>query len=384
MPFAENMVLDTKDLDILPDVSRVPLRAHWRYQDAKSNKDYVTELKQIDIDADLWIATCAFGTHGLTLQTDTKMKAGPGTYEEAKKEYDSMVEECLAKGYRPEGEGLAYVVAGSLGHTHAGFHLQLLNSVEGKDVEVILEDALWVVQEKYNGKRMAIRKQGDVVEGINRLGLLCGFPLAIEEYLRPIQHDFILDGEAVGEHLFAFDILELDGEDLRNLTYVVRLERLRQVVPDMIGSVSVVETAFASEDKEALLDRVRAMQGEGVVFKRLDAPYVAGRLSGGGGTQFKFKFYSTCFAIVLKHNEQRSIGLELLGPNANGRMVPIFVGNCNIPPDQDMPSVGSIVEIRYLFANDEGCLEQPVYIGERNDIPVEECITGQLKYKVVE
>jgi bifunctional non-homologous end joining protein LigD len=40
------------------------------------------------------------------------------------------------------------------------------------------------------------------------------------------------------------------------------------------------------------------------------------------------------------------------------------------------------VECRYLYAfRKSGCIFQPVYRGERDDVPAEECTTSQLKYK---
>lgn len=41
----------------------------------------------------------------------------------------------------------------------------------------------------------------------------------------------------------------------------------------------------------------------------------------------------------------------------------------------------SDVEIRYLYAYKGGSLYQPAFLGERDDIPAEECVLSQLKYK---
>jgi len=56
-----------------------------------------------------------------------------------------------------------------------------------------------------------------------------------------------------------------------------------------------------------------------------------------------------------------------------------------IPPNHDIPSPGSVVECRYLYAfKESGSIYQPVYLGEREDIRHAECITAQLKYKRAE
>jgi bifunctional non-homologous end joining protein LigD len=44
--------------------------------------------------------------------------------------------------------------------------------------------------------------------------------------------------------------------------------------------------------------------------------------------------------------------------------------------------VGNVSEIRYLYAHKQsGSIYQPVYLGERSDIPADDCTVDQLKYK---
>ena len=60
----------------------------------------------------------------------------------------------------------------------------------------------------------------------------------------------------------------------------------------------------------------------------------------------------------------------------------VAAGNVTIPPNQEIPEAGQVVECRYLYAfKESGCIYQPVYLGVRDDIAVEECTTLQLKYK---
>ena len=40
------------------------------------------------------------------------------------------------------------------------------------------------------------------------------------------------------------------------------------------------------------------------------------------------------------------------------------------------------MECRYLYAfRESGCIYQPVYLGERDDIAPAECVVAQLKFK---
>jgi bifunctional non-homologous end joining protein LigD len=49
----------------------------------------------------------------------------------------------------------------------------------------------------------------------------------------------------------------------------------------------------------------------------------------------------------------------------------VSVGNVTIPVNFDIPRVGSVVEVRYLYAYPGGSLYQPVYLGARTDVDVD-------------
>jgi len=86
---------------------------------------------------------------------------------------------------------------------------------------------------------------------------------------------------------------------------------------------------------------------------------------------------NTCSAVVAQINDQRSIELRLL--NGKGWMP---VGTVTIPDNEPVPTVGSVVEIRYLCAfRENNALCQPVFLGERCDIEQHECVLSQLKYQ---
>ena len=58
-----------------------------------------------------------------------------------------------------------------------------------------------------------------------------------------------------------------------------------------------------------------------------------------------------------------------------------FVGNVTILPNFEIPKKGNVIEVRYLYAHEGGALVQPVYLGIRNDVDINECKLSQLKYK---
>ena len=173
-------------------------------------------------------------------------------------------------------------------------------------------------------------------------------------------------------------LLGKDGERLQGLFVSVDPERdTPEVLKAYMGNFDPGFLALhTTPDKLALLDRVRAGAGEGVVFKRADAPYAAGRPNS-GGDWLKHKLYKTLSAIVARQNDQRSIALELLAPDSSR----INVGNVTIPANQPVPATGAVVEIRYLYAYDGGALYQPVYLGTRSDIEPAECLASQREFK---
>jgi bifunctional non-homologous end joining protein LigD len=123
---------------------------------------------------------------------------------------------------------------------------------------------------------------------------------------------------------------------------------------------------------------LREEQREGIVFKRLDAPYTPGKPNS-GGPQLKFKFVATLSAIVAKVNDRRSVEISLF----KGRSL-VSCGNVTIPANHDIPEVGAVVEVRYLYAyRDSLALHQPVYLGPRDDIDPGECLASQLKFKAL-
>lgn len=357
------------------------------YKDGSSDKVYSAHLEEgydptkAGGGSGLWLVNFAYGRRGATLTTGTKTQA-PVPYAAAKKAYDAMVKAKTAKGYTVGESGVPYQHSDKE-QRDSGLHPQLLNMIEEAEVERLIVDDNYGMQEKKDGVRMMTRKVDSTVEGINKLGLTRALPQPVEDGLRRYRSDFEADGECVGEILHLFDILNLDGFDHRPLSYKDRYLALMNLVagnPPAGGKIQLVPTAWNETEKRAMLEALRKANAEGVVFKRLDAPYVAGRPAS-GGSQLKFKFVATASCIVAKVNAKRSISLNLYDHFQGSEL--IGVGNCTIPPNYDLPKAGDVVEIRYLycFPIPGGSLYQPVYQGTRDDIPQEDCTIQQLKFK---
>jgi ATP-dependent DNA ligase len=351
-------------------VSETTPRVSLYYREGSSDKVYQAAIEPA---GNQFVVTFAYGRRGATLTTGTKTSA-PVDYATAQKIYTKLVGAKKAKGYTEGEDGTPYQ------HTDkqpSGILPQLLNPIEEADVEPLLRDDYYCAQEKLDGRHLLIRKQDDQLEGINKKGLLVGLPVTVAHDLRKLPASFIPDGESIGDDYHAFDLLELNGENLRPLPYRARLTSLMNLLASaQHRHIHYVETTFTTRQKTEQWQRLRRENREGIVFKRLDAPYTPGKPNS-GGAQLKFKFVATASAVVVKSNAKRSVELGLF----NGRSL-VSCGNVSIPANHEIPAVGAVVDARSLYAaKDSGALYQPVYLGPRDDVDPGECLVSQLKYK---
>jgi bifunctional non-homologous end joining protein LigD len=340
------------------------------YKQGSSDKIYQTGIQQVDGG---YTVNFAYGRRGSTMNTGTKTQS-PVSYAEAKAIYDKLIKEKTSKGYTPGEDGTPYQ------HTDknsTGIQCQLLNPIDGDQIEKLIADPAYWMQPKYDGRRLLMRKQEDKITGINRLGLEIGLPDTLIRDANNCDVEFIIDGECVGEILYAFDVLLVGDDEIGGCRYTERYLRLMNLLASFQHrSIQLAQTVFDEKQKRELFDKLKAANAEGVVFKHIDAPYIAGRPAS-GGPQLKYKFCETASFIVGNCNAKRSVSLMLIA----GKKL-VDAGNVTIPPNRKIPGNGTIVECRYLYAfKESGSIYQPVYLGPRDDIEARECTTAQLKYK---
>ena len=342
------------------------------YREGSSDKVYQVQIEAKDSG---YVVNFAYGRRGSTMNTGTKTQS-PVSHEQARSIFDKLVKEKQAKGYTPGENGTPYQ------HTdketeRTGIIPQLLNPIEEQDLRTYINHPEYWAQEKYDGKRILIQKQGAAIHGINRRGLLCGIPSPLVAAVQVFQADFIMDGECVGDVFYAFDLLFHNGEDIRPQDYRDRFTALMNVYASANQkAIKLADTAFEPDQKIEMLAKLRKQKKEGIVFKYINAPYTPGRPNS-GGPQLKNKFYATLSAVVAQINGKRSVELQLFSDRGW-----VNAGNVTVPPNHSIPTPGSIVEVRYLYAfRESGCLFQPTFLGCRSDLIVTDCLVNQLKYK---
>lgn len=350
------------------------------YRDGGSDKVYHVQLEPATTDGTGWIVNFQYGRRGQTLHTGTKTSQ-PIAFDKAKKTYDKLIKEKMAKGYTPGEDGTPFAGTDKAGEV-SGLVPQLLNIVDDKTCESLINNVNYLMQEKKDGTRLMVRKKDGVITGSNRKGLVIPISTKIEERLLKIPGDFELDGEAVGDVYWVFDILSCGDQDFRDDSVMNRWSAVCELTQkiDIDGSaVQVVPSMFTSRLKAKYYSTLLEDKAEGVVFKHLLAKYVPGRPAS-GGNQLKFKFKASVTCEVVQHNgTKRSV---LLGLNDAGLGTDQYreVGNVTIPSNYEIPAVGTFVEVEYLYAFPGGSLFQPVYKGPRPDKDVADMYSS-LKFK---
>ena len=162
--------------------------ASLQYREGNSDKEYHAAIEP---RGEGYIVTFAYGRRGNTLTTGIKSDL-PMPLETAIKLFDQLVASKLAKGYHyssaSAGGTKPYHQSGDEGRD-SGIRCQLLKPIEKDVLSRLLMGRTHCLQEKYDGRRLMVRKQGDTVTGINRRGLVVAIPDAIREAVEHIPYD---------------------------------------------------------------------------------------------------------------------------------------------------------------------------------------------------
>jgi len=197
--------------------------------------------------------------------------------------------------------------------------------------------------------------------------------------------------------LYVFDVLAFGGYDVRPLPLERRKALLEQIVP-RVGPIKYL--SHFEKDGEALYEQVVKLGLEGVVAKKADSPYRAGR----SPNWLKIRADRTDDFVVVGFTRPKGsrsgFGALDLGAYENGKLVyagrvgsgftaaqlkevsavlergvrpaPAFSGPVPQDPGHTWVEPALVVEVRYKEWTDEGLLRQPVFVRFRDDKPVTE------------
>lgn len=145
----------------------------------------------------------------------------------------------------------------------------------------------WIHEIKHDGYRLIVQRDGDGVKLFTRNGhdWTDRYPLIVEAALRNRTKSFYGISDFNGLHsrrhndevqLYAFDILAVDGDDLRRLPLHLRKNNLSRLLARRPEGIFMSEFE-RGEIGPALFRKACEFGLEGLVSKRRDSPYRAGR-----------------------------------------------------------------------------------------------------------
>ncbi|MEO9228507.1 MAG: DNA ligase D [Devosia sp.] len=283
-------------------------------------------------------------------------------------------------------------------------------------VDAVPTGARWLHEMKYDGYRLLVAVGGGSARAYTRSGLDWSdkFAGVVAEAAGLAVGSALLDGEAVvmdadGRSSFqglqgalkgapasidfiAFDLLELDGEDLTGLPLTERKAMLRKIVPE--GGDRIRYSEHIEGNGERLLHSFCDAGLEGVVSKKADGRYVGSR-SGGWLKTKCIKRQEFVVAGWTPSDKSRLFRSLILGVHEDGVLryagkVGTGFSNDEIirlmetmaPLEQDKPTVKApraevrgahwlkprlVAEIAYTEMTNEGTLRHPSYLGLRAD-----------------
>jgi bifunctional non-homologous end joining protein LigD len=153
----------------------------------------------------------------------------------------------------------------------------------------------WIHEIKYDGYRVQFHIDGDTRKAFTRNGhdWIKRFSVIAGAFALPYQA--IIDGEVVLVHegrtnfselqaelaggrqdrlqYYAFDLLWLDGQDLRKTSQLARKELLKELFESRGVEPPALYSEHAEGDGQDLFEAAARLNFEGIISKRVDAPY---------------------------------------------------------------------------------------------------------------
>lgn len=299
----------------------------------------------------------------------------------------------------------------------------------------------WLFEIKYDGYRLVVAREKGGTVLYSRAGndLTATFP-EIANVIRALSFEhLIMDGEAVVHDqrgmpsfsrlqkrgrltrradiqraaielpatFYVFDLLALSDYDLRHLPLTKRKSILKELLPS-VGPVRYSD--HIEEHGQAMYEHVREMGLEGIVAKKADSRYLAGRSS----QWIKISVQQTDDFAVVGYTDPRGsqpgFGALLLGQYVDDELV--YSGKVgtgfsrkdlneiatrlkeaaqatpprSAPTDDDMHWVEPdlVCEVKFKETTPDGVLRAPVFLRLRDDKQIEECVRRKSEWVLPE
>ncbi|MFA4868431.1 MAG: DNA ligase D [Pedobacter sp.] len=291
----------------------------------------------------------------------------------------------------------------------------------------VFDDPNWIYEHKLDGYRaLAFSTDKGEVKLISRNGIDFSnkYP-SIIKVLKKLEMDAVIDGELIVENnqgkssfqllqhydhtkdgvplkFWVFDLLSLNGHDLREMELIKRKELLNTVISKLANPL-VLYSKHVTERGKLLFEQVRKEGGEGIIAKNGESHYFSGKRS---ESWLKFKLEQSQEAIIIGYSRPEG-GRQYFGSLALGiydESTLVYIGNCGTgfnekslksiyhqlqsliikqkPVDQQVHKERSftwvkpelVCEVTYAEWTADRHLRHPVFKGLRADIKKENVI----------
>jgi bifunctional non-homologous end joining protein LigD len=284
------------------------------------------------------------------------------------------------------------------------------------------DDAGWVFEDKFDGFRMIAEIKNGKVALYSRNGkIISQSYVEVARALEGVKADAVIDGElvAIGKDgvshfqllqnalrheakllYCAFDLMFVDGEDLRKQPLLVRKERLKAILPrdKLIAFSRHRKTSgtkfFAEAERKGL---------EGIMAKRADSPYASGGrtadwlkiktakrqevvIAGFTAPRRTRPFFGALVLAVRENDAWRYIGHVGTGfshqtlETLHAKLSKLKAARSPFPAKVKHEGVTTwvrpslVAEVKFAEWTSKGELRQPVYLGLRADKPAKDVV----------
>ncbi|MBB4263585.1 bifunctional non-homologous end joining protein LigD [Bradyrhizobium sp. CIR3A] len=277
------------------------------------------------------------------------------------------------------------------------------------------DDPNWVFEDKFDGFRMVAEIRGGRVSLYSRNGKIISHSyVEVAKALEGVKADAVIDGElvAIGKDgvshfqllqnalrheakllYCVFDLMFVDGEDLRALPLIERKQRLKAILPrhKLIAFSSHRKGKGTKFFAEAELRHL-----EGIMAKRADSPYASGRrtadwlkvktaqrqevvIAGFTAPRRTRPFFGALTLAVRENGGWRYVGHVGTGfshqalEELHGKLVRLKTAKSPFPAKVKDEQVTTwvrptlVAEVKFAEWTSKGELRQPVYLGLRTD-----------------
>jgi len=256
---------------------------------------------------------------------------------------------------------------------------QLALNYETTDLGPFITDDSWVMEQKLDGHRLFLQSNSDGSPAAltrNGTAYTRKLPREITDFRFPAG-DYILDGEFVDGVFWAFD-MPFGGSDFTGFNVMQRRAALETFLGNIDHPFRIVPRAVTRDQKITLASRALREGFEGLIVKRVDAPY---RSAGRMGEWMKIKFVSTIDVVV---TDVRADGKDSIGYAVylDGELKPIGRASLIGKEKNGKIAVGDVVEVRYLYVGADGRLYQPTIVRRRDpsEKRADECNGYELRH----